>query len=140
MKESGQVAGLARGNLSGNVFDPNCPSRVLLQHITSRWGVLILVALSSGTMRWSELRRWVKGVTEKMLAQNLRTLEADGLVLRNVHPVVPPQVDYSLTERGQELVALLLPLVGWAAANAASAASAASAANPANPANPASAG
>ena len=118
MKESAQVAGLARGNLSGNVFDPNCPSRVLLQHVTSRWGVLILVALSSGTMRWSELRRWVNGVTEKMLAQNLRTLEADGLVLRHVHPVVPPQVDYSLTERGQELVALLLPLVGWAAANA----------------------
>jgi DNA-binding HxlR family transcriptional regulator len=118
MKESAQVAGLARGNLSGNVFDPNCPSRVLLQHVTSRWGVLILVALSSGTMRWSELRRWVNGVTEKMLAQNLRTLEADGLVLRDVHPVVPPRVDYSLTERGQELVALLLPLVGWAAANA----------------------
>jgi DNA-binding HxlR family transcriptional regulator len=120
MKESAQVASLARGNLSGNVFDPNCPSRVLLQHVTSRWGVLILVALSSGTMRWSELRRWVNGVTEKMLAQNLRTLEADGLVLRHVHPVVPPQVDYCLTERGQELVALLLPLVGWAAANAGS--------------------
>lgn len=118
MHESAQIAGLARGNLSGNVFDPNCPSRVLLDHVTSRWGVLILVALSSGTMRWSELRRWVKGVTEKMLAQTLRTLEADGLVLRDVYPVVPPRVDYSLTDRGQQLVALLLPLVGWIAANA----------------------
>jgi DNA-binding HxlR family transcriptional regulator len=117
MEESTKVAGLARGNLSGNVFDPNCPSRVLLGHVTSRWGVLILVALSGGTMRWSELRRWIKGVTEKMLAQTLRTLEADGLVLRDVHPVVPPRVDYSLTERGHELVALLLPLVGWVAAN-----------------------
>ena len=119
MKESAQAGGLARGNLSGNVFDPNCPSRVLLDHVTSRWGVLILVALSGGTMRWSELRRWVKGVTEKMLAQTLRTLEADGLVLRDAHPVVPPRVDYSLTERGRELVALLLPLVDWITANAA---------------------
>ena len=119
MNESAQIAGLARGNLSGNVFDPNCPSRELLDHVTSRWGVLILVALSGGTMRWSELRRWVKGVTEKMLAQTLRTLEADGLVLRDAHPVVPPRVDYSLTERGRELVALLLPLVDWITANAA---------------------
>jgi DNA-binding HxlR family transcriptional regulator len=119
MKESAQVTGLARGNLSGNVFDPNCPSRVLLDHVTSRWGVLTLIALSNGTMRWSELRRWINGVTEKMLAQTLRTLEADGLVLRDVYPVVPPRVDYSLTERGQELVAFLLPLVGWIAANAA---------------------
>jgi DNA-binding HxlR family transcriptional regulator len=119
MKESAQVPGLARGNLSGNVFDPNCPSRLLLDHVTSRWGVLILVALSNGTMRWSELRRWVNGITEKMLAQTLRTLEADGLVLRDVYPVVPPRVDYSLTERGQELVAFLLPLVAWIAANAA---------------------
>src|ERR1700722_10997884 len=118
MVESTQAVGLARGNLSGNVFDPNCPSRVLLGHVTSRWGVLILVALSGGTMRWSELRRWVKGVTEKMLAQTLRTLEADGLVLRDVHPVVPPRVDYSLTERGRELAALLVPLVDWATANA----------------------
>ena len=69
-------------------------------------------------MRWSELRRWVRGVTERMLAQTLRTLEADGLVLRDVYPVVPPRVDYSLTDRGQQLVALLLPLVGWIAANA----------------------
>lgn len=113
MKESIEARGLASGNLSGNVFEPDCPSRVLLDHITSRWGVLILVALSNGTLRWGELRRWVKGITEKMLASNLRTLEADGLVLREVHPVVPPRVDYSLTERGRELVSLLLPLVDW---------------------------
>ena len=118
MAESIKVDGVLAGNPSGNVFEPNCPSRVLLDHVTSRWGVLVLVALSNGTMRWSELRRWIKGVTEKMLAQNLRTLEADGLVLRDVHPVVPPRVDYSLTERGRELAALLVPLVDWATANA----------------------
>ncbi|MFJ6901887.1 winged helix-turn-helix transcriptional regulator [Streptomyces hokutonensis] len=119
MKESIEVNGMSEGNPSGNVFEPNCPSRVLLDHITSRWGVLVLVALSNGTMRWGELRRWVKGITEKMLASTLRTLEADHLVLRKVHPVVPPRVDYSLTERGRELVALLLPLVEWATATAA---------------------
>lgn len=100
------------------MFDPNCPSRQLLDHVTSRWGVLVLVALSNGTMRWGEVRRWVQGITEKMLASTLRTLEADGLVLREVHPVVPPRVDYSLTVRGHELVELLLPLVDWVTAYA----------------------
>ena len=94
-------------------FTPDCPTRVLLDHITSRWGVLILVALSSGTMRWGELRRWATGISEKMLAQTLRTLEADGLVLREQRPVIPPHVDYSLTDRGRELSALLLPLMKW---------------------------
>jgi DNA-binding HxlR family transcriptional regulator len=99
-------------------FEPDCPTRVLLDHITSRWGVLILVALSAGTMRWGELRRWATGISEKMLAQTLRTLEADGLVLREQRPVIPPHVDYSLTGRGRELSALLLPLVKWTIANA----------------------
>ena len=101
-----------------DVFDPECPARTLLDHITSRWGVLILVALSSGTMRWGELRRWARGISEKMLAQTLRTLEADGLVLREQRPVVPPHVDYSLTDRGRELSALLLPLMNWIVAYA----------------------
>lgn len=117
MRESIQVEGVAGRNQPGDVFDPNCPSRVLLDHVTSRWGVLVLVALSNGTMRWGEIRRWVKGVTEKMLAQTLRTLEADGLVAREAYPVVPPRVDYSLTGRGRELTALLLPLVDWVTAN-----------------------
>ena len=116
MKESIEVG--ARGKLSGGVFDPSCPSRVLLDHVTSRWGVLVLVALSNGTMRWGEIRRWVRGVTEKMLAQTLRTLEADGLIDRHAYPEVPPRVDYSLTAHGRELVALLVPLVDWVTAAA----------------------
>ena len=106
-------AALAELHAGSDVFEPDCPTRVLLDHITSRWGVLILVALSSGTMRWGELRRWARGISEKMLAQTLRTLEADGLVLREQRPVVPPHVDYSLTDRGRELAALLLPLMEW---------------------------
>jgi len=101
-----------------DVFTPDCPARMLLDHVTSRWGVLILVALSGGTMRWGELRRWAQGISEKMLAQTLRTLEADGLVLREPRPVIPPHVDYSLTDRGRELSALLLPLTEWVITNA----------------------
>ena len=106
-------AALAELHAGPDAFTPDCPTRVLLDHITSRWGVLILVALSSGTMRWGELRRWARGISEKMLAQTLRTLEADGLVLREQRPVVPPHVDYSLTSRGRELSVLLLPLMEW---------------------------
>jgi DNA-binding HxlR family transcriptional regulator len=103
---------------TGEVFAAACPSRVVLDHVTSKWGVLVLVALADGPQRWSELRRRAEGVSEKMLAQTLRTLEADGLVHRDAQPVIPPRVDYSLTPRGRELVALLLPLFGWVVANA----------------------
>ena len=102
----------------GEVFAAACPSRVVLDHVTSKWGVLVLVALSDGPQRWSELRRRAEGISEKMLAQTLRTLEADGFVHRDAQPVIPPRVDYSLTDRGTELVALLLPLFGWVVANA----------------------
>lgn len=90
-----------------------CPSRVVLDHVTSKWGVLVLVALSERTLRWGELRRVVEGVSEKMLAQTLRTLEADGLVERTVTGTVPPRVDYALSPLGHELAERLLPLVSW---------------------------
>ena len=91
----------------------------MLDHVSSKWGVLILVALSKGPHRWSELRRRAEGISEKMLAQTLKTLEGDGFIRRDAQPVIPPRVDYSLTDRGQELVALLLPLVTWIAGHAA---------------------
>ncbi|GAA4399351.1 helix-turn-helix domain-containing protein [Ornithinibacter aureus] len=100
------------------VFPAACPSRVVLDHVTSKWGVLVLVALADGSQRWSELRRRAEGISEKMLAQTLRTLEADGFVHRAAQPVIPPRVDYSLTPRGEELVAHLLPLFGWVVAHA----------------------
>jgi DNA-binding HxlR family transcriptional regulator len=90
----------------------------VLDHVTSKWGVLILVALSEGPQRWSELRRRAEGISEKMLAQTLKTLEADGFVRRDAQPIIPPRVDYSLTGRGDELAALLLPLVAWVAEHA----------------------
>ena len=101
------------------VFAADCPSRVVLDHVTSKWGVLVLVGLAEeAPQRWGELRRRVQGVSEKMLAQTLRTLEADGVVRRTVGATVPPRVDYGLTESGRELVGHLLPLMGWIARNA----------------------
>jgi DNA-binding HxlR family transcriptional regulator len=97
----------------GGVLEANCPSRVVFDHVTSKWGALVLVALDGRTLRWSELRRTVEGVSEKMLAQTLRTLEADGFIHRESRPVIPPHVEYSLTERGTELVEVLLPLFSW---------------------------
>jgi DNA-binding HxlR family transcriptional regulator len=104
---------------SDGIFTAGCPSRTVLDHVSSKWGVLILVALSKGPHRWSELRRRAEGISEKMLAQTLKTLEGDGFVRRDAQPVIPPRVDYSLTHRGEDLVALLLPLVTWIAGHAA---------------------
>jgi DNA-binding HxlR family transcriptional regulator len=100
------------------VLPNGCPSRVVLDHVTSKWGVLVLVALSGETLRWGELRRRAQGISEKMLAQTLRTLERDGLVHRDARPEIPPRVDYSLTPRGRELADLLLPLLEWTVVNA----------------------
>ncbi len=100
------------------VLMEGCPTRVVLDHIMSKWGVLVLLALTDGTHRWGELRREVQGVSEKMLASTLRTLEADGLVMRTSYPEVPPRVEYSLTELGEELMERMLPLVEWVAARA----------------------
>ena len=117
MTVSNEVSVLDR-LLTDGVLAAACPSRTVLDHVTSKWGVLLLVFLSDKSMRWGELRRAVDGISEKMLAQTLRTLEADGVVHREVTGSVPPRVDYSLTERGSELVARLLPLMEWIVDNA----------------------
>lgn len=102
---------------SGNLFAENCPSRDVLKHVTSRWGVLILVALQDGTHRFSDLRRKMGGVSEKMLAQTLHWLEADGFVNRKSYPVVPPHVEYSLTPLGEEVAEKVAALADWIEGN-----------------------
>ncbi|AKL67366.1 helix-turn-helix transcriptional regulator [Streptomyces goshikiensis] len=92
---------------------PMCPSRGVLEHVTSRWGVLVLAALVERSYRFSELRREVGGVSEKMLAQTLQTLERDGFVLRDAKPVIPPRVDYSLTGLGREAADQVWALARW---------------------------
>src|SRR5688500_470809 len=97
----------------GDVFDSGCPARGVLDHVTSKWAVLVLVGLRAGPLRYSALRRAIGGVSEKMLAQSLRTLETDGFVHREVAPTTPPQVTYSLTDLGQEVTAHLAGLLDW---------------------------
>lgn len=101
----------------GDVFVPDCPSRAVLKRITSSWGLLVLVALQGGTRRFSELRRRVNGVSERMLAQTLQQLEAHQLVTRYSLPVVPPHVEYSLTPLGEQAAAKVEDLVEWIQAN-----------------------
>lgn len=101
------------GDFTPNVLHPACPSRQVLQHLTSRWGALVLIALDGGTLRFSHLRRALGDVSERMLAQTLQTLEADGMVTRRAHDVVPPHVDYSLTPIGREAAGHVRLLARW---------------------------
>ncbi|WP_317444835.1 helix-turn-helix domain-containing protein [Streptomyces collinus] len=95
-----------------------CPHRLVLEHVTSRWGVLVLIELLERPYRFSELRRAIsrwggRGVSEKMLTQTLQTLERDGLVHRDAKPVIPPRVDYSLTGLGREAAQQVRSLAQW---------------------------
>ena len=101
-----------------DVFSDGCPTRTVLDHVMGKWGVLVLVALSEGTQRWGELRRNVAGISEKMLASTLKTLEADGLIRRTAYPEVPPRVEYDLTSLGDDLMRRMLPLMSWVAEHA----------------------
>ena len=117
MTESDPAQGMFEQFPDG-VFPAACSSRVLLDHVMSKWGLLVLVSLTDGSHRWSELRRRAQGISEKMLAQTLKTLEADGLVHREQQPVMPPRVDYSLTPLGEELAEVMVPLLRWVGRNA----------------------
>ena len=85
------------------VFHADCLARDLVDHVTSRWGVWVLIALRGTSLRFYELRESIQGISEKMLAQTLRTLVQDGLLWRAVEPTTPPQVTYGLTEFGREV-------------------------------------
>ncbi|MCH0563221.1 MULTISPECIES: helix-turn-helix domain-containing protein [unclassified Streptomyces] len=93
--------------------DGMCPSRQVLEHVTSRWGVLVLMRLLERSYRFGELRRAIGRVSEKMLTQTLQTLERDGLVHRDAKPVIPPRVDYSLTGLGREAADQVRALALW---------------------------
>jgi DNA-binding HxlR family transcriptional regulator len=99
--------------MRGNCYSAACPAREVLGHVTGRWGGLVLGALAGGTKRYSELRARIDGISEKMLAQTLRDLERDGLVIRRQYPTVPPRVDYTLTPGGREVAQRVDDLIGW---------------------------
>ena len=97
----------------GDVYAPDCPSRGVLEHVTSRWGVLVLVGLLGGTHRFSELKRKVAGVSDKMLAQTVKALEHDGFIERTAHLEVPVRVEYRLTDSGREVAVRIAELTDW---------------------------
>ncbi len=90
-----------------------CPVTYTLERIGGRWKALILYHLSGRPLRYGELKRAISSITEKMLIQQLKELEADKLVMRDVKPVVPPHVTYSLTDAGKSLAPVLQAMAQW---------------------------
>ena len=101
----------------GNLFAADCPTRTVLDDVTSRWGSLVILVLLEQTYRFSELAYRIGGISEKMLAQTLRVLEEDGFVSRKVYPTKPPRVEYSLTPFGRDLAERVQHLTGWVESN-----------------------
>ncbi len=106
-----------RTNGRWNVYDPDCPTRRVLDRIADRWTVLIVGSLQEGTLRFGELRREVAGISQKVLTQTLRGLERDGIVSRRIYASGPPRVEYSLTPLGRSLTGLLESVRDWAESN-----------------------
>lgn len=100
--------------LEASPYNADCPTRRILDRIGDRWTVLIIGVLGEGDARFSELKRRVEGISQKMLTQTLRGLERDGLVLRTVYPEVPVRVEYALTDAGRTLLGPLSALQDWA--------------------------
>ncbi|MCX5309302.1 helix-turn-helix transcriptional regulator [Streptomyces sp. NBC_00160] len=93
-----------------DVFHTDCPARDMVDHVTSRWGIWVLISLRSKDLRFYELRESIQGISEKMLAQTLRALVRDEVVWRAVEPTTPPQVTYGLTEFGRHISEPLVEL------------------------------
>jgi len=91
-----------------------CPVSEVLDHVSGKWSIGILVVAAQGPVRFTELERSITGISRRMLTLTLRRLERDGLLVRTVHPVVPPKVEYTLTEMARELHGAMLQLTGWA--------------------------
>jgi DNA-binding HxlR family transcriptional regulator len=100
-----------------DVMAAACPTRQVVGRIGDKWSLLALYALAPGTLRFSELRTRVEGVSQKMLTQTLRALERDGLAERRVYAAVPPKVEYSLTPLGKSLAKEIVGIRTWAYAH-----------------------
>ena len=95
-------------------IDEMCPVSEVIDRISGKWSVGIIVAAAPGPIRFTELERTIEGVSRRMLTLTLRNLERDGLLIRTVYPTVPPKVDYRLTAMAQELYESLVALTRWA--------------------------
>jgi DNA-binding HxlR family transcriptional regulator len=100
-----------------NIYDPDCPTRAVLDRIGDKWTALVVLVLLEGPHRFSRLRARVGGVAPKVLTQTLRSLERDGIVTRRAYPEIPPRVEYALTPLGQSLEQPIRSIAAWAEAN-----------------------
>lgn len=107
------VRKLIRNRPEPEIFTLNCPTQQVLDIICNKWSVIIIYCLAYKTRRYKQLERKIEGVSQKVLTQTLRKLEKNGLVRREVFPVVPPKVEYSLTPLGETLVEPLSMLAEW---------------------------
>lgn len=98
----------------GDLFDPDCPTRLVLDRIGDKWTVLVVLLLSDGPMRFTELRGVLGRVAPKVLTQTLRRMERDGLLTREIFAEVPPRVEYELTDLGRSLLEPIAAIGDWA--------------------------
>lgn len=98
----------------GNAYNPDCPTRQILDRIGDKWAVLILLTLKDGPVRFNLLRRRIGAISQKMLSQTLKNLERDGLVSRAAYPTVPVTVEYALTPLAGGLIGILDDITRWA--------------------------
>ncbi|TNE79953.1 MAG: transcriptional regulator [Bacteroidetes bacterium] len=106
------------GNLKIYADVENCPVRNVLDRIGDKWSMLVLLLLNQEeVLRFNELHKIIESISQKMLSTTLKSLEADGLIERKVYAVIPPKVEYRLTDRGQSLMPHVLSLVDWANSN-----------------------
>jgi DNA-binding HxlR family transcriptional regulator len=114
---AGPLRASRAGDVRGDLFDPGCPTRLVLDRIGDKWTVLVVLLLSDGPMRFSQLRGHLGAVAPKVLTQTLRRMERDGLVTREVFAEVPPRVEYALTILGDSLTEPIAVIADWAEAN-----------------------
>ena len=101
----------------GNVYDKNCPARLVLNKLSNKWTILIVGVLEVDTKRFNELMREVDGISQKMLTETLKGMERDGLLTRKIYPTIPPKVEYSLTDLGRTLTTVLHQVRDWSQEN-----------------------
>jgi len=103
--------------MNWDIYNKDCPTRQVLNRIADKWTVLVVGSLSQRTKRFSELKKEISGVSQKMLTQTLRGMERDGLLTRKVYPTVPPKVEYTLTDLGLSLITMLNEIRNWSEGN-----------------------
>lgn len=114
MTKNAQTTALSAADSTAACTADGCPLRDILDRVGDKWSVLVVVLLGDGTRRFSDLRRSVEGISQRMLTHTLRQLERDGLISRTVYPTVPLRVEYALTPLGQTLLEPLAALAQWA--------------------------